>query len=428
MRGSSSSVSSSSPDESGDDDKASGSSNGNGGSRKSRSSSSSSSSSTKASSVVIGNRYQMGELLGKGGFARVFKALDLQTGQQLAVKEIQKDLLSKTELPKILNEGKVLAALTHPNIVQFHELIQDKKQIYFVMEYISGGSLYHIMKRFGVFPESLACIYVAQTLLALEYLHAQRVLHRDIKGANLLLDSNGRIKVADFGACTYAQLDKRLTVIGTPFWMAPEIIEMTSGGTAADIWSLGCTVIELLTGSPPYFTLGSMQALFRMVDDPHPPLPAGLGPACHDFLMQCFVKDFAKRPTATQLLCHEWIRSGIQGKDMAGVTQEQMQMTLRQHNQSKKVSIASMDWGTASGSSGILASEHSVLEKQAKMIRQQEEGQSEEALNARLAKKEKEKARLAKRLEDSKATLAALKKDILALTAEQSKLELERVK
>ena len=132
--------------------------------------------------LVIGGRFQLGELLGKGGFAKVFKALDLKTGEQLAVKEIQKDLLNKAELPKILNEGKILAGLSHTNIVQFIELVQDKRQIYFVMEYVSGGSLYHTMKRFGVFPESLVCIYTAQTLLALEYLHAQNVLHRDIKG------------------------------------------------------------------------------------------------------------------------------------------------------------------------------------------------------------------------------------------------------
>ena len=92
-----------------------------------------------------------------------------------------KDLLSKTELPKILNEGEVLSRLRHPNIVQFLELIQERKQIYFVMEYVSGGSLYHTMKRFGVFPEQLAAIYVAQTLQALSYLHQQNILHRDIK-------------------------------------------------------------------------------------------------------------------------------------------------------------------------------------------------------------------------------------------------------
>ena len=134
----------------------------------------------KPKGIVIGGRYQLGELLGKGGFAKVYKALDMQTGQQLAVKEIQKDLLSKSELPKILNEGKVLATLNHTNIVKFHELIMERKQVYFVMEYISGGSLYHTMKRFGTFPESLVGMYIAQSLLALEYLHAQNVLHRDI--------------------------------------------------------------------------------------------------------------------------------------------------------------------------------------------------------------------------------------------------------
>ena len=371
----------------------------------------------KARGAVIGGRYQLGELLGKGGFARVFKALDLETGQQLAVKEIQKDLLSKAELPKILNEGKVLAGLSHTNIVKFVELIMEK-QVYFVMEYISGGSLYHTMKRFGVFPESLVCIYVAQTLLALEYLHAQGVLHRDIKGANLLVDANGRIKVADFGACTYAQLDKRLTVIGTPFWMAPEIIEMTSGGTAADIWSLGCTVIELLTGSPPYYTLGSMQALFKMVDDPHPPLPANISASCQDFLLKCFVKDFAKRPTATQLLGHEWIRQGVSGKNSAGISPDQMQMTLRVHNQTRKT-VAGMDWGTRAAN----VDDAEVLEKQAKMLH--ESGNDEEALQARLAQKEKERERLRRQMEEMRETLAGLKKEILSLTAERSKLELQ---
>lgn len=141
----------------------------------------------KKRGLVIGEgRYQLGEVLGKGGFARVFKALDLQSGQTVAVKEIQKDLLSKSELPKILKEGEILAQLSHTNIVKFHQLIMEKKQLYFVMEYVSGGSLYHTMKRFGLFPESLVGVYTAQSLLALEYLHAQGVLHRDINYASSL--------------------------------------------------------------------------------------------------------------------------------------------------------------------------------------------------------------------------------------------------
>lgn len=97
-------------------------------------------------------------------------------------------------------------------------------------------------------------------------------------------------------------------MVGTPFWMAPEIIEMSDGaGTPADIWSLGCTVLELLTGSPPYFHLGTMQALFKMVEDSHPPIPKEFSPELHDFLLQCFNKDFRKRPTAKILMVHKWI-------------------------------------------------------------------------------------------------------------------------
>lgn len=219
----------------------------------------------------------------------------------------------------------------------------------------------------------------------------------DIKGANLLVNSNGQIKLADFGACTYAQLDRRLTVIGTPFWMAPEIIEMTSGGTAADLWSLGCTVIEvsgeggrspglslclwlcsslyrkLLTGSPPYYTLGAMQALFRMVDDDHPPLPSGLSPACQSFLLACFVKDFAKRPTATQLLAHEWIKKGIAGRENPAISPEQMQMTLRQHNLSKKTSVAGIDWGKGTVVvSDTETADQNMLHKQAQQLKHED--------------------------------------------------------
>ena len=166
---------------------------------------------------------------------------------------------------------------------------------------------------------------------------------------------------------------------------------MTSGGTAADIWSLGCTVIELLTGSPPYYTLGSMQALFKMVDDPHPPLPPNISPLCRDFLLKTFDKDFTKRPTATQLLAHEWIKQGIHGKITAGISPEQMQMTLRQHNSSKNNSrsIRGIDWGN-----GNRIDDADVLEKQAKQLKA--EGEDEAALEARLEQSLKGSSRVCK--------------------------------
>ncbi len=155
------------------------------------------------------------------------------------------------------------------------------------------------------------------------------------------------MKLADFGACTYAALNKNLTVVGTPFWMAPEIIEIAGGsiGTAADIWSLGCTVLELMTGTPPYFQLGTMQALFKMVEDPHPPFPDTLSPDLRDFLLQCFQKDVKKRPTAKQLLSHVWIvKNGAQAQRM---TRDQLQGTLRSLNKPAKSSARDLFSGAA---------------------------------------------------------------------------------
>lgn len=149
---------------------------------------------------------------------------------------------------------------------------------------------------------------MSQVLNGLLYLHEQGVIHRDIKGANILTTKEGLVKLADFGVAmrTSALLDDQ--VVGTPYWMAPEIASMSGASTASDIWSLGCTVIELLDGRPPYAnTLNPMQAIFRIVNDDHPPLPQGASPAVIDFLMQCFQKDPNLRVSAKKLLKHPWI-------------------------------------------------------------------------------------------------------------------------
>lgn len=119
---------------------------------------------------------------------------------------------------------------------------------------------------------------MTQVLLGLQYLHDQGVIHRDIKGANILTTKDGKVKLADFGVSTstLAGPDKEAQVVGTPYWMAPEIIELSGATPASDIWSLGCTVIELLSGKPPYHHLQAMPALFAIVNDDHPPLPEGV--------------------------------------------------------------------------------------------------------------------------------------------------------
>jgi len=147
--------------------------------------------------------------------------------------------------------------------------------------YCENGSLHSILKAYGKFPENLVGVYMTQVLHGLQYLHDQGVIHRDIKGANILTTKDGTVKLADFGVSTSTiagNQDKEAQVVGTPYWMAPEIIQLSGASSASDIWSVGCTVIELLQARPPYHNLAAMPALFAIVNDDHPPLPEGISP------------------------------------------------------------------------------------------------------------------------------------------------------
>ena len=149
-----------------------------------------------------------------------------------------------------------------------------------ICRFCENGSLHSISKNFGKFPENLVGLYMSQVLHGLLYLHEQGVIHRDIKGANILTTKQGLVKLADFGVATRTTSLHESSVVGTPYWMAPEVIELSGATTASDIWSLGCTVIELLDGKPPYHKLQPMQALYRIANDDHPPLPEGASPVC----------------------------------------------------------------------------------------------------------------------------------------------------
>jgi len=218
----------------------------------------------------------------------------------------------------MMGEIELLNHLDHPNIVKYLATIKTKDYLNIVLEFVENGSLANTVAKFGSLPEGLIAVYIEQILQGLCYLHIQGVVHRDIKGANILTTKEGTVKLADFGVATRMP-DGRLPqqarqdddVAGSPYWMAPEVIEMSPATPAADVWSVGATIIELLTGSPPYFHLTAMAALFRIVQDACPPLPRDMSPALQDFLKQCFRKDAAARMTAKQLLSHKWIRLAV---------------------------------------------------------------------------------------------------------------------
>ncbi|GAQ37345.1 Protein kinase of the Mitotic Exit Network [Aspergillus tubingensis] len=251
--------------------------------------------------------YQLGDCLGKGAFGSVYRALNWNTGETVAVKQIKLVDLPKSELRVIMLEIDLLKNLDHPNIVKYQGFVKSAETLNIILEYCENGSLHSIAKNFGRFPENLVGLYMSQVLHGLLYLHEQGVIHRDIKGANILTTKEGLVKLADFGVASRTTGLSESSVVGTPYWMAPEVIELSGATTASDIWSLGCTVIELLEGKPPYYNLQPMPALFRIVNDDHPPLPQGASPAVKDFLMQCFQKDPNLRVSARKLLKHPWI-------------------------------------------------------------------------------------------------------------------------
>lgn len=264
-------------------------------------------------SKTLDNKYMLGDEIGKGAYGRVYKGLDLENGDFVAIKQVSLENIAQEDLNIIMQEIDLLKNLNHKNIVKYLGSLKTRSHLHIILEYVENGSLANIIKpnKFGPFPESLVAVYIAQVLEGLVYLHEQGVIHRDIKGANILTTKEGLVKLADFGVATkLTEADVNThSVVGTPYWMAPEVIEMSGVCAASDIWSVGCTVIELLTCVPPYYELQPMPALFRIVQDERPPIPESLSPDITDFLRQCFKKDARQRPDAKTLLSHPWIQN-----------------------------------------------------------------------------------------------------------------------
>ncbi|ORX40201.1 hypothetical protein BD324DRAFT_644621 [Kockovaella imperatae] len=275
------------------------------------------------------SNYQLGDLLGRGASGSVYRALNFLTGETVAIKSISLVTLSPSALPDIMSEIDLLKNLNHPNIVKYKGFAQDKENLFIVLEYCENGSLQTILKKFGKFPESLVAVYISQVLEGLLYLHEQGVIHRDIKGANILTNKDGSVKLADFGVSSRAAgpvVDGGdHEVVGSPYWMAPEVIEQSGASTASDIWSVGCVVVELLEGKPPYGNLAPMQALWRIVQDESVKIPDGASPVVKDFLYHCFQKDPNLRITAKKLLRHPWMQSARRNLEVVSTAPLQTQ-------------------------------------------------------------------------------------------------------
>ncbi|KFU88457.1 Mitogen-activated protein kinase kinase kinase 2, partial [Chaetura pelagica] len=258
--------------------------------------------------------WRLGKLLGQGAFGRVYLCYDADTGRELAVKQVQFDPDSP-ETSKEVNalecEIQLLKNLLHERIVQYYGFLRDppERTLSIFMEYMPGGSIKDQLKSYGALTENVTRKYTRQILEGVHYLHSNMIVHRDIKGANILRDSAGNVKLGDFGASKRLQTiclsgTGMKSVTGTPYWMSPEVISGEGYGRKADIWSVGCTVVEMLTEKPPWAEFEAMAAIFKIATQPtNPQLPPHVSDHARDFLKRIFIE--AKlRPFADELLRH----------------------------------------------------------------------------------------------------------------------------
>ncbi|KAJ1771729.1 Protein kinase of the Mitotic Exit Network [Coemansia sp. RSA 1843] len=271
---------------------------------------------------------QLGDIIGKGAAGSVYRGLNLRTGEVVAIKQIRKEGFSSyDEIEVARKEIDVLRDLHHRNIVKYIGYEQTEQELDIILEYCEGGSLQSILRKFSKFPENLVGVYVAQILDGLSYLHNNAILHRDIKPGNILLLKDGVVKLADFGV---ARIQNGLdTVVGSPYWIAPEVLQLKGATAASDIWSLGCTIVQLVEGKAPYQDLPPMAAMFRIGQDEHPPFPSNISALLRDFLSKCLVHVPSARATAAELRSHEWIHACLREREGEGQPQDNYEQDIR---------------------------------------------------------------------------------------------------
>lgn len=288
-------------------------------------------------------KYMKGAMIGQGSFGTVFLALHAVTAELMAVKQVEMpsshgtsvmDTKKQQMVEALKQEIGLLRDLKHENIVQYLGSNSDEEHLNIFLEYVAGGSVATMLVNYGSLPEGLIANFVRQILQGLNYLHSKDIIHRDIKGANILVDNKGTVKISDFGISKRVEATTmmhsgpaagkragpRVSLQGSVFWMAPEVVRQTAYTKKADIWSLGCLIVEMFTGSHPHPNCTQLQAIFKIgggrkkgknaetqasVDESNsarPDLPEQASEDAKEFLGKTFEIEHERRPTAAELM------------------------------------------------------------------------------------------------------------------------------
>jgi len=257
--------------------------------------------------------------IGEGAAGEVFIATELKSGKKVAIKKMS---LSAQNMKMLVTEICIMKESSHPAIVAYFDSYVVEDKIWVAMELMSGGCLTDILDQFDQvkLTEKQIAFTCRQVLAGLSYIHSGHRIHRDIKSDNILIGEDGSVKIADFGYA--AQLTKgrtkRQTIVGTPYWMAPELIRGIEYDQKVDIWSLGIMIMEMAEGEPPYMDYPPLRALFLITTKGIPGLkePGKWSSKLTDFLAKCLTQDPAARPDANTLLNHPFLESVAPASEM----------------------------------------------------------------------------------------------------------------